>query len=99
MQFSMFPTDKGISASAWVSRIIAMVRESGYPYQLTSMATLVETDTLEEAQQLVQRAYSLLDQDCDRIYCTITFDIRRDSKDRLKGKVQSIVEKIGPVNE
>lgn len=98
MQFAMFPTDKGASASAWVSRIIEMVKESGLPYQLTSMATLVETDTLEEAHQLVHKAYALLEPDCDRVYCTVTFDIRKNTSGRMHGKVQSIVEKIGPVN-
>ena len=98
MQFSMFPTDKGASASAWVSRIIAMVSASGHPYQLTSMATLVETDSLEEALQLLQKAYALLEPDCDRVYSTVTFDIRKNTSGRMHGKVQSIIEKIGPVN-
>jgi uncharacterized protein YqgV (UPF0045/DUF77 family) len=98
MQFAMFPTDKGISASPWVSKIIKMVKESGYQYQLTSMATIVETETLAEAQQVVQNAYALLDQDCDRVYCTVTFDIRKGPVGRLEGKIRSIEDKIGPVN-
>jgi uncharacterized protein (TIGR00106 family) len=98
MQFAMFPTDKGASASPFVSRVIAIIRESGFPYQLSAMGTIVETETLEEAQSLVTKAYSLLQPDCSRVYCTVTFDIRDGSVGRMKQKVASIEDKIGPVN-
>jgi uncharacterized protein (TIGR00106 family) len=98
MQFAMFPTDKGASASPWVSRILKIVRESGYNYQVTSMSTIVETESLAEAQDIVNKAYSSLDPDCDRVYCTVTFDVRKGPKGRLESKIQSIEEKIGPVN-
>jgi len=98
MQFAMFPTDKGASASPYVSRIIAMIRESGIPYQLSAMGTIIETDTLEEAQSIVSKAYALLQKDCSRVYCSVTFDIRDGATGRMKEKVKSIEGKIGPVN-
>jgi len=98
MQFAMFPTDKGASASPYVSRVIAMIRESGIPYQLSAMGTIIETDTLEEAQSIVSKAYALLQKDCSRVYCTVTFDIRDGATGRMKEKVKSIEGKIGPVN-
>jgi uncharacterized protein (TIGR00106 family) len=98
MQFAMFPTDKGASASPYVSRIIAMIRESGLSYQLTAMGTLIETETLEEAQSIVNKAYALLANDCSRVYCTVTFDIREGSGGRMQQKIASIEGKIGPVN-
>ena len=98
MQFAMFPTDKGASASIYVSRVIAMIRESGFPYQLSAMGTIIETETLEEAQLVVTKAYLLLQKDCSRVYCTVTFDIRDGAVGRMQQKVASIEEKIGPVN-
>jgi len=98
MQFAMFPTDKGASASAYVSRVIAMIRESGLPYKLSAMGTIIETETLEEAQLIVNKAYALLQADCSRVYCTVTFDIRDGKTGRLQQKVASIEEKIGAVN-
>ncbi|MBK7172976.1 MAG: thiamine-binding protein [Bacteroidales bacterium] len=97
LQFAMFPTDKGISASPWVSKIIEMVRGSGFEYRLTSMATIVETSTLAEAQEIVEKAYSLLEPECERVYCTISLDIRKGPIGRLEGKIDSIEQKIGPV--
>jgi len=98
MQFAMFPTDKGASASPYVSRIVAMIRESGIPYQLSAMGTILETDTLAEAQAIVNQAYALLQADCSRVYCTVTFDIREGKTGRMQQKVASVEEKIGPVN-
>lgn len=98
MQFAMFPTDKGASASTYVSRVIKMIRESGFSYQLSAMGTIIETETLEEAQSVVTKAYSLLQADCSRVYCTVTFDIRDGAIGRMQQKVASVEEKIGPVN-
>jgi len=39
LEFSMFPTDVGESKSEYVSAVVKCVRESGYDYQLTPMAT------------------------------------------------------------
>ena len=98
MQFAMFPTDKGASASEYVSRVIAMIRESGLPYQLSAMGTIIETETLDEAQVIVKKAYDLLSNDCTRVYCTVTFDIRNGKSGRMSKKIAAIEEKIGPVN-
>jgi uncharacterized protein (TIGR00106 family) len=98
MQFAMFPTDKGVSASPYVSRVIAMIRDSGLPYQLSAMGTIIETATLGEAQEIVSKAYAVLQDDCSRVYCTVTFDIRDGAIGRMKQKVASIEEKIGAVN-
>ncbi len=98
MQFAMFPTDKGASASPYVSRVIKMIRDSGLPYQLSAMGTIIETETLEEAQSIISKAYSLLQEDCTRVYCTVAFDIRNGAIGRMQEKIKSIEGKIGPVN-
>lgn len=98
MQFAMFPTDKGESASPYVARIIEMLRKQNVIYQLNAMGTLIETDTLAEAQQIVTNAYELLASDCKRVYCTVTFDIRDGQLGRLTAKVRSIEEKIEAIH-
>ena len=98
LEYAMFPTDKGTSVSKYVSKIIAMVRESGYAYKLTAMGTIVETDTMPEALKIVEKSYEILEPDSERVYSTLTFDIQKNKNNRLIGKVQSIEEKIGKVN-
>lgn len=98
LEFSMFPTDKGESVSTYVSQVIKMINDSGVNYQLTPMGTIIETDHIDDALNIVKRAYEVLEQaDCNRIYSSLKFDIRRGKENRLQGKVNSIREKISNV--
>lgn len=98
LEFAMFPTDKGESKSEYVSKIIKMIDESGFNYQLTPMGTIVETSTMKEALSLIEKSYEVLDNEgCNRIYSTIKFDIRKNRSNRLKEKIESVKSKIGEV--
>ena len=100
LEMSMFPTDKSESKSKEVSEIIRIIRDSGVNYQLTSMATIIETDTLGEAFTLVEKCYSKLEElGCSRVYLTLKFDIRKGSENRLKTKIQSVEKLIGEVSK
>ena len=99
LEFAMFPTDKGESVSSYVSRIIKTVDESGYPYKLTPMGTIVETSTMPEALDILNKAYEQLEKDCHRVYASLKFDIRKGKENRMEGKVQSIEQKIGEVKK
>jgi uncharacterized protein (TIGR00106 family) len=97
LEFSMFPTSddcrEGSSVSKQVSKIIDMIDKSGYPYKLTPMGTVIETTTIKEALEIIQKAYEQLD--CDRVYSALKFDIRKNSKNRLKTKIASVEAKLG----
>ena len=94
MEFAIFPTDKGISVSNDVSRVIKMIKNSGYPHQLTAMGTLVETPTVSEALKVVEKSAEILGENSARIYSSIKLDIKDGAKDMLKNKVKSIEEKL-----
>ncbi|PIE78386.1 MAG: hypothetical protein CSA15_08080 [Candidatus Delongbacteria bacterium] len=97
LEFAMFPTDKGDSVSQYVSRIIKMIDQSGVDYQLTPMGTIIETEEMSQALEIVQQAYDLLKSDSKRIYSSMNFDIREGKNNRLTQKIQSIENKIGKV--
>ncbi len=99
LEFSMFPTDKGESVSAYVSKVIKMIDESGFSYQLTPMGTIVETDTMDDALKIIKDAYMVLEKDCNRIYSSLKFDIRKGKSNRLKEKIASVESKIGKVSK
>jgi uncharacterized protein (TIGR00106 family) len=100
LEMSMFPTDKSESKSKEVSEVIKIIRDSGVNYQLTSMATIIETDTLGEALALVEKCYSKLDElGCNRVYATLKFDIRKGFKNRLETKIKSVENHIGKVSK
>lgn len=99
LEFAMFPTDKGTSVSLYVSKIIEMIRDSGHSYQLTAMGTIIETNTLEEALEIIGKAYKELEPFSDRVYSSVKFDIQKNKNNRLSGKIKSIEMKIGEVKK
>lgn len=100
LEFSMFPTDVGESKSAYVSEVVKCVRESGYDYQLTPMATIVECPSMSEAFNLVKECYEILEaKDCNRIYSVLKFDIRKGKANRLVEKIKSVENHIGEVRK
>lgn len=96
LEFSMFPTSdecrEGSSVSKHVSKVIDAIDKSGVAYQLTPMGTVIETETMKEALAIIELAYAQLEE-CDRVYSSLKFDIRKNTKDRLKTKIASI-EKV-----
>lgn len=97
LNFTIFPTDKGDSVSQYVSKVIKMIDESGVEYKLTAMSTLIETETMKEALDIVNSAYLILEPLSSRIYATANFDIRQGKHDRMKQKTASIEKLIGKV--
>lgn len=99
LEFAIFPTDKDESISPYVSKVIQMIRESGASYQLTAMGTIIETETLPEALALVQQSYDVLEPDCDRVYSSLKFDIRKGKSKCLTQKIKSVENIIGEVHK
>ena len=97
LNFAMFPTDKGESASPYVSKILKMIDESGIDYKLNPMGTTIETETLEDALAIVQKSYDILEPDCNRVYSAITIDIRKGKSGRMTKKIESIESKVGNI--
>ncbi|AXH12983.1 MTH1187 family thiamine-binding protein [Halarcobacter bivalviorum] len=100
LNMAMFPTDQTESKSEYVAEVIKVIRDSGFSYQLTSMATIIETEKISEALNIVQKCYEKLEElGCNRVYSTLTFDIRKGKENRLKTKIESVEKKIGEVSK
>jgi uncharacterized protein (TIGR00106 family) len=93
VDFSIFPVDKGESVSAYVSRAVKIIKESGLPHKLGPMSTCVEGEW-EEAMALVGRCFEALKKDCSRVYMTIRVDYRKNASGRMESKVRSIENKL-----
>lgn len=99
LDLSIFPLDQGVSLSGFVAPVIAMIRDSGHPYRLSPMGTVVETATLDQALRLIERAHAVLEElGCERVYAAAKLDIRRGPPGRLPGKIESIRRQIGEVD-
>ncbi|SFE15891.1 MTH1187 family thiamine-binding protein [Thermophagus xiamenensis] len=98
LNFAIFPTDKGASVSQYVSKVLDFIRDSGVSYRLNPMGTTIETETMQEALEVVNKAYLILEPLADRIYATINIDARKGPIGRMDSKISSIENKIGKVN-
>ena len=94
MEFSMIPLDKGDHFSAYVTRILTVVDQSGLPYQLTSMGTIVEGDW-DDLLALLTRCFRELEKVSDRISLQVKFDYRRGASGRMESKVRSVEAQAG----
>jgi len=94
LEFAIFPTDHGESKSKYVARVIDMIKNSGIKYQFTPMGTIIETDTVAQGLDIVNRAYEILQVDCNRVYSTIKIDYRAGHKNRLESKIASVESKL-----
>lgn len=94
INFTIFPTDKGVSASPFVARVIKMLEDEKVNYSLNSMSTNIETDTMSEALEIVNKAYEVLAVDCNRIYIVLTMDIQSEKDGRITKKIQSVKNKL-----
>ena len=97
LEFAMFPTSddcrEGASVSKQVSKIIDAIDKRDVNYQLTPMGTIVETDTMKEALNIIELAYEQLSE-CERVYSSLKFDIRKNTKNRLKTKIESVEKNL-----
>ena len=95
VEFSMFPTEQTQSKSAFVARVLDIVDQSGLPYQLTPMGTIIEGESVEEVLAVINRAYEELQKDCGRVYSSIKIDWREGPMGRLNNKTASVEAKLG----
>jgi len=93
----MFPTSdecrEGSSVSKQVSKVIDAIDKSGVAYQLTPMGTVIETKSMREALDIIELAYEQLGE-CERVYSSLKFDIRKNTKNRLKTKIASVEKNL-----
>lgn len=94
LEFSMSPLDKGPSISEHVARSLNIVDQSGIPYRLNPMGTVIEGDW-EECMAVVKSCFERMSRDCRRISCAIKVDYRRDTTGRLESKIVSVEKKLG----
>ena len=89
IDLAIFPMDKGASVSSYVARAAKIIRNSGLSHVTGPMGTSIEGEW-SDVMAVVDQCMTSLQQDCDRIYCTIKVDFRRGKAGRIKKKVAAI---------
>jgi uncharacterized protein (TIGR00106 family) len=93
-QFSIVPLGAGVSLSHRVSRVLAIVRESGIPYKVNPMGTVVEGEW-DDVLGLIRKCRDELMADEERLLISITIDDRKGATGRIEGKVAALERRLG----
>ena len=92
-EMSIFPLDKGVSLSPYVARAIAIIQDSGLDFQLTPMGTCIE-GSWPDVLQVVNRCFTDLQKDCQRISLNLKVDYRFGDDKRMQAKTESVQSKL-----
>ena len=71
VEFSVVPIGRGETLSGLVARVLDIVDQSGLPYQLTAMGTIVEGDW-DEIFGLIRRCHETMRGQAGRVSTHIT---------------------------
>jgi len=94
LEFSMSPMSQGESVSKYVARSLDIIDQSGLPYQLTPMGTIIEGEW-DQVMKVVDDCFKRMSADCGRVSTTIRIDYRAGREGALKGKVQAVEQHLG----
>ena len=94
IQFSIIPLGSGSSIGDRLAAVLRIVDESGLPYKLNPMGTVVEGEW-EDLFRLVKKCHKAVLKDEERVLTTISIDDRKGRPNRLEGKVKSIEKRLG----
>ena len=89
VDFSIFPVDKGESVSAYVSKAVKTIKQSGLSFKIGPMGTAIEGEW-DEVMALVKRCMDEMAKDSHRVYFTIKGDYRKGASGRIESKMRSV---------
>lgn len=94
LEFSMSPMDKGASLSPYVARSLDIIDQSGLPYQLTPMGTIIEGEW-DQVMAVVGACFAAMRTDCERIGAQIKIDYRAGAESRMRSKIEAVEARVG----
>ncbi len=95
LEFSVVPVGTGSTGvSEYVAKACKAIESSGVRYMVTPMGTIIETDTLEKALEVVRITHeTVIEAGTKRVITTIKIDDRRDKKRKMEDKVEALKKK------
>jgi uncharacterized protein (TIGR00106 family) len=94
VEFSMWPMDKGESVGPYVARLLDLIDRSGLPYRLGPLGTCIEGE-YDQVMAVIKQCHEALAADCNRVFCTVKMDYRKDHPNMLESKIASVEKQLG----
>jgi len=90
-QLSVFPIGEGTSLGRFVKKGVAIVEESGLPYEVGGMSTSVEVPDLDTLFDLIKKVHAAhVAEGARRVVIDLKVDDRRDKKATIESKKASV---------
>jgi uncharacterized protein (TIGR00106 family) len=94
IEFSIVPVGSGSSLGDRLAEVLKIVDESGLPYKMNPMGTVVEGEW-DDLFSLVKKCHKTVMKKEDRAITTISVDDRKGKSNRIEEKLKSIEKRIG----
>ena len=93
-EFSIVPVGVGSSIGDQLAEVLRIVDESGLPYKINPMGTVVEGEW-DEVMRLIKKCHKTVMKNGERAVTTISIDDRKGKPNRIEAKVKSIEKRLG----
>jgi uncharacterized protein (TIGR00106 family) len=94
IEFSIVPVGSGSSLSGRLAEVLKIVDESGLPYKINPMGTVVEGEW-NELFRLVRKCHRAVMKKEERALINISVDDRKGMPGRIEQKVKSVEKRLG----
>ena len=89
--FSVYPVGEGTSLSRFVKQGVAIIKTSGYPYEVGAMSTSVEVPDLDALFDLIKKVHAAhVAEGAKRIVIDLKVDDRRDKEATMASKKAAV---------
>jgi len=92
-EFSVVPLGKGESVSQYVAECLKLVEAAGLDYRINPMGTVLEGD-YDEVMSVIRKCHMKVVELCPRVITSIKIDDRKDKKNMLDSKIESVERKL-----
>jgi uncharacterized protein (TIGR00106 family) len=94
IEFSIVPVGSGSSLGDRLAEVLKIVDESGLPYKINPMGTVVEGEW-DELFRLVRKCHKTVMKKEERVVTSISVDDRKGKPNRIEQKVKSVEKRLG----
>lgn len=94
VEVSIIPIGIGSSIGDKLAEVLNIIDESGLPYKVNPMGTVIEGEW-EEIMRLIKKCHKAVMKTGERAITTITIDDRKGKPNRIEEKVKSIEKRLG----
>jgi len=93
VEFSIVPIGRGASVGSEIAKVIKIVENSGLPYKLNPMGTVVE-GKWDDVMALIKQCHRAVLRNGERVVTTVKIDDRKGRSNMIESKIISLEKRL-----